>query len=135
MAVVRYRSGLCKLDGRMLVGWAHCRQSLATILTTDLDERTMRLDFSGEMRRWIGRNAVAPIVTALYRSAFAAIRRYEPEFAPRQVQLLSLDGTGSLALALRGVYYPEGRLGNFALAEPKGAAFGLTAAERLGRDL
>lgn len=135
MAVIRYRSGVCKVDGRLLVGWAHCRQSLATILTTDLDERTMLLDFAGELRRWIGRNTVAPIVTQLYRSAFAAIRRWEPEFAPRQVQLLNLDGIGGLALGLRGTYYPEGRLGNYALAEPKGGAFALAVAEQLGRDL
>ncbi len=134
MSVVRYRSGVSKVDGRVLVGWAHCRQSLATILTTDLDERLMRLAFAGDLRRWIGRNAVAPIVTQLYRAAFTAIRRYEPEYAPKRVQLLGLDGTGRVALGLAGVYYPEGRLGNFAIAEPKGAAFGV-AGEVFGLDL
>lgn len=107
--------------------------SVRTVDIASIDEHVMLLDLSGDLIRHIGRNAVAPNVVKIYRSAFQAIRRWEPEFDPIEVQLLYLDGVGGLGLGVKGDYLPEGRFGNRTIRQRKGAAFALQAAELTGR--
>lgn len=119
----RYRTGIDAATGKVLVGWPHCAQSVLTILTTMLGERAMRLDFGSELISHIGDELDAITVPKIYRDAVTAIHRNEPEFRIHFVQLVKVERTGGLGLELRGDYHPEGRLGNFKLVEPVGAAF------------
>ena len=129
---VRYRAGIDCSTGRTLGGWDHCRQSLAIILTTMKGERVMRLGFGSGILAKIGRNLTAPVVLAIYQDIVDAIShpRYgEPEFRLRRVQIVEVTRVGGLQMRLWGDYYPEGRLGNFALVEPQSAVFPLALTE------
>jgi len=106
---------------------------MGVIIETMFDEQVMNLEFGSALIRFIGRNTVAPVVTKVYRAAFVAIRKHEPEYRPARVQLLRLDGTGVLALGFDGLYFPEGRFGNYAISQRKGEAFPLQAAAILGQ--
>jgi phage baseplate assembly protein W len=134
---VRYRAGMHRETGKILVGWPHCEQSIGEILTTIPGERVMRLGFGCDVIGTIGRNLTAPVVLDLYRKIVTALAdpRYgEPEFGLRQAQLVEVGRAGRLALRLWGDYFPEGRLGNFTIVEPRSttaplftAAVGATA--------
>lgn len=125
--MIRYRTDMNARTGALLTGFPAVRQSVATILTTRLEERVMRLEFGAEILAYLGRNTVPPVVAALYRDAVAAIHRWEPEYRVRRAQLVGLDATGGLELALAGIYYPEGRLGNYTLSEAAAATLALAA--------
>lgn len=130
--MVRYRTGTHHVSGQLLTGWAHVEQSVGLIITTVIGERVMRLDFGANTVRHLGRNLVAVTALAVYRDSVRAIHRWEPEYRVTRCQLVRLDATGGLALTTRGTYYPEGRLGNYDIAEPADAAIPLVAAQVLG---
>lgn len=131
--MIRYRTGLHGETGALLVGQAHLRQSVAKIWTTQLTEVVMLLDFGAELASHIGRNMVPPVVLAIYRDAVKAVHRWEPEYRVRRCSLVAAERTGTLSLATSGLYYPEGRFGNYALSEPAEVVSPLVAAESAGR--
>lgn len=118
--MIRYRVGIDRDTGRPLVGMAHVRQSVRRLVRTLPDERVMLLGYSCDIVRSIGRNLVPAEVLDLYRRIVGAVHRWEPEYRIRRLQLLALERTGTLGLGFQGTYYPEGRLGNYALAEEQG---------------
>lgn len=125
-AAIRYRAGIDRFTGKPLFGFAHCCQSVGVILRTVPTERVMLLDFGFVGVRHIGRNMVAPVVLALYRDARQAVRAWEPEYDISRFTLARAEATGLLALGTSGTYYPEGRFGNFDIAEPVTATFTLS---------
>lgn len=124
--MIRYRSGIDRRTGKALTGFAHVRQSVEVILTTHLTERWMLLEFGHPGMRWIGQNLTAPVILALYRDTRKVVRRWEPEYDITRFRLLAADATGLLALSTAGTYYPEGRYGNYAIAEAVSADFSLS---------
>lgn len=129
---IRYRVGMDEATGRLLVGWAHCAQSVQKIVKTMIGERLMRLTLGSDLVSHLGDNLVVSTVLAIYRDAVTDIHAQEPEYRVRRVQLVKLTRTGSLHLATFGDYYPEGRLGNYDLVEPKNGSFALVAGEAGG---
>ena len=119
----RYRVGSDRTTGRMLTGWAHCQQSVAVILSTQLEARLMRLDFGCELIGQIGKNLTELRVLQIYRSVVTAVHRWEPEYRIRRLALESVERVGGLSLRTEGLYYPEGRLGNYAIIETVSGAF------------
>jgi phage baseplate assembly protein W len=129
---IRYRVGIDKRTGRLLVGWAHCAQSVGVIISTQLGERVMLREFGADLISHIGRNVVPATVIAVYRDAVTAIHQWEPEYRVRRCQLVQLDRIGGLGLATFGDYYPEGRLGNYEFVEAADGSFPLVAGETNG---
>lgn len=121
--MIRYRTGLDRTTFKPLVGFAHVRQSVGVILTTLLEERVMLLDFGFEGAKLIGRNLVPPVVLAYYRAVTKAVHTWEPEYRIGACQILKADRTGALSLQTGGTYYPEGRFGNYDIAQSAPASF------------
>jgi len=116
--VINYRRGISQTTGALLSGYAHLQQSLLKIIMTIPTERVMRLDFGLDPTRRLGRNISPLLVATLWRDFVTAVHAYEPEYRITRMQLVSVDRTGALAIYLEGRYFPEGRLGNYALEEP-----------------
>lgn len=114
---LRYRVGIDRVTGQLLVGWPHCAQSVAVILTTQLGERVMRLDFGSDPHGVIGEELHPRAVARFYADCVKAIHAHEPEYRIVRVQVVSIARTGALALKLEGTYFPEGRYGNYAVRE------------------
>jgi uncharacterized protein len=131
--LIRYRTGMDAATGAPLPGFDHVRQSLGIILTTALEERVMRLDFGADLVRQIGRNMGRDVILRLFRLATEAIHKHEPEFRVKQLELKGIERTGGVALMLRGLYFPEGRLGNFNIFESREAVVVVAAGEATGR--
>jgi uncharacterized protein len=131
--LVRYRTGMNAASGGFLSGFDHVRQSIATILTTALEERVMRLEFGADLIRQIGRNMGRDVILQIFRRATEAVHRHEPEFRVKQIEIKTVERTGGLSLILRGLYYPEGRLGNFSIFETREAIVMVAGGETIGR--
>lgn len=131
--MVDYRRGMDAETGAELVAFAHVQQSVRIILTTFFDEMPMLYEFGAEIVRQIGRNLTPPVLAVLYRDSVTAIHRWEPEFRVKRIRIPSITRTGGVTLLLNGLYYPEGRLGNYAIVETADATFALTGRSLLGR--
>lgn len=132
-AIVRYRTGLDRETGQILRGKAHLAQSLAVIWLTRTNLRVMLLDFGADIRSLLSEDITPPTVLALYDELVASARRWEPEYRITDLQLVSLTRTGGLGLRHDGTYYPEGRFGNYAIAEPFGDIAPIAAREAIAR--
>ncbi len=126
--MLRYRSGMDRTTGRVLTGWAHCAQSVDVILSTRLDERVMRLAFGSNLVRLIGRSLAPSVLIELYREIVVCVHRWEPEYRIRRLDVASVERTGGLGLLTRGLYYPEGRFGDYDAAEAADGSFVLAGA-------
>lgn len=115
--MIRYRTGVDARTGKVLRGRAHLDQSIAKIVTTAIGERVMRLDFGCGLVRQIGRNIHAAFLLHLYGDLIAAVHRWEPEARIKHVRLVSVERTGGYAFAIGGLYFPEGRFGNYEISE------------------
>ena len=109
---LRYRVGIDERTGEILVGWAHVQQSLATIWTTALKARVMRLDFGSRLRTWLAEDLTPETALGLYGDLVEATCRFEPEYRISRLQFVDATRLGGLGLRHAGTYYPEGRLGN-----------------------
>ncbi|MBY6244107.1 GPW/gp25 family protein [Methylosinus sp. Sm6] len=115
--MIRYRTGIDAKTGKVLVGFAHLEQSVAKIVMTAPTERVMLLDFGFEPARRLGRNISAALAATLYRDLITAIHKWEPEYRIARLQLANLDRIGGMGVVLAGLYYPEGRFGNYDISE------------------
>lgn len=130
--MIRYRTGIDRNTGRPLVGWPHAEQSIARLLETVIGSRVMLLGYGNDTVRQIGRNMVPPVVLEIYRNAVTAIHRWEPEFRVGRCELVGLERTGAISFRTGGLYYPEGRFGNYRISEERTASVPFTAAETMG---
>lgn len=133
MQALRYRTGIDRNTFRPLVGWAHVQQSLAVIWSTRLLERVMRLDFGSHLRSWLAEDLTPETALGIYDELVTAAHRWEPEYRVHNMQFVLLTRDGGLGLKHGGLYYPEGRLGNYDVALPIGEALPLTRLEAFVR--
>ncbi|CCF19164.1 Phage-related baseplate assembly protein [Pseudorhizobium banfieldiae] len=127
------RVGLDKQTGRPLLGWAHCVQSISTIISTELNERVQRRGFGGRLMRLIDRPQNEETIIDIYVSVAEALeprkvegREYgEPGFVLLRT---SLDaGTpGRLLLLVSGVFFENGHLGDYSNPKLTEVAFAIT---------
>lgn len=127
MTAIRYRTGIDRNTGRPLTGWAHVCQSLSVIWTTALGQRVMRLDFGTSLRSWLAEDINTETALGIYDELITSAEAYEPEYRIKELQLLRIVRDGTLGLRHAGLYYPEGRLGNYSIALPVGSRVVLAA--------
>lgn len=132
MAAIRYRTGIDRYTGQILTGWAHVRQSLEVIWTTRIGTLVMLLDFGSDLRSWLSEDIDTTTALGIYDELIRSAEAYEPEYRIKELQLLRITRDGGLGLRHTGLYYPEGRYGNYGLALPVGGRLALTA-DRLRR--
>ncbi len=130
LQAVRYRQGIDAGTGRLLTGRAHLAQSLAKIWTTRIGERVMLLDFGSNLRSHLAEDIGAPLVFAIYDDLTSAIYEWEPEYRVRDLQIVSLTRIGGLGVKHGGLYYPEGRFGNYDIVEDFGGVAALARYEQ-----
>ncbi|MCW1842301.1 GPW/gp25 family protein [Prosthecomicrobium hirschii] len=133
MAAIAFRTGLDRTTFRPLVGWAHVQQSLGVIWTTRIGSRVMRLLFGSDLRSWLSEDVTVATALGIYDELITAAHRWEPEYRVTDMQLVRLGREGVLGLRHSGLYYPEGRLGNYAIAIPEGGSLPLAAQAILTR--
>lgn len=133
MSAIRYRTGIDRNTGQVLTGWPHLCQSLGVIWTTTLGRRVMRLDFGTSLRSWLAEDINTETALGIYDELITSAEAYEPEYRIKELQLLRIARDGTLGLRHAGIYYPEGRYGNYSIALPVGSRVALTAAAIKGR--
>ena len=133
MQALRYRTGVDASTGRIITGRAHLAQSLATIWMTRLNERVMRLDFGSNLRSHLSEDVTPALALEIYDDLTTTAQRWEPEYRVREMQLVSLTRIGGLGLRHAGIYYPEGRFGNYDDEEPFGGIASLARYEVLAQ--
>lgn len=127
MTAIRYRTGIDRHTGQVITGWAHVCQSLEVIWTTRIGSRVMRLAFGSDLRSWLSEDINTETALGIYDELITSAAAYEPEYQIKTLQLLRITQTGGLGLSHGGLYYPEGRLGNFSIAMPVGSRVALLA--------
>lgn len=110
---IRYRVGINARTGKLLTGAEHLAQSLAKIWHTRIDTRVMRLTFGADLRSLLSEDLTPSIALLLYNEMVASAARWEPEYVITQLQLVTLTDSGKLGIRHGGIYYPEGRFGNY----------------------
>lgn len=133
MQAVRYRQGADAVTGRPLVGRAHLAQSLGVIWATRVGELVMLLDFGANLRSHLAEDVTGSLALTIYNDLATAVEKWEPEYRVREMQLVSLTRDGGLGLRHGGIYYPEGRFGNYAIGEPFGELSPLSRYEAVAR--
>ena len=131
MQAIRYRSGIDAGTGRIITGQVHLAQSLATIWTTRIGERLMRLTFGSRLRSHLAEDIVPALALAIYDDLVGAILLWEPEYRIVQFQVVSLTRKGGLGIRHGGIYFPEGRFNNFAIRQQFGTVTTLAVYEGL----
>ena len=76
----------------------------------------MRLSFGADLRSLLSEDLTPAIAMLIYNEMVASAARWEPEYLITQLQLVTLQESGKLGIRHGGIYYPEGRLGNYDLA-------------------
>ena len=112
------RSGIDRITGQRLTGWAHCRQSIATILSTRIGSLVMARDFGSSLPGLVDRPGNALTVAAFYMGVVTALKKEEPGFAPTKVNLQSMDGKGRATLQIEGTFYPDALVNDFTATIP-----------------
>lgn len=109
------------IDGKVLDGWDHVRQSITTILSTRIGTRIMRRDFGSRIPDLIDRPMNDATLMAIFSATASALeprqvgdRWYgERRFKLERVQVVSLNALGQVSLVVSGIYYPRGLEGDF----------------------
>ncbi|MFT4099036.1 MAG: integrase [Rhodoblastus sp.] len=128
----RYRAGVDRVTGKPLTGYAHMEQCVAFIVQSMKGDVVMLYDLGADIDREIGRGMHRPMLLSLFARLIASIHAWELEFRVRKIALVNMTRVGGLAVAIDGLYYPEGRYGNYKLSEPATLNIPLIAANLRG---
>lgn len=123
----RYRTGIDRHTGTSLTGWAHVAQCVDDIVSTMFDARVLRLDYGCDLPCLIGKPLTPALLLEFYRKAVTAVHTWEPEFRVRRLDVMNVERSGGLRLFMRGLYYPEGRFGNYDAVEDASTAVAMLA--------
>lgn len=135
MQALRYRVGIDASTGGVVSGAAHLAQSIAKIWMTRIGERVMLLGFGSNLRSHLAEDVTSALALEIYDDLTSALYAWEPEYRVADMQLVSLSRIGGLGLRHAGLYYPEGRYGNYADVEPFGGVSALARYEGTARRL
>lgn len=113
---IRYRSGRDARTGEIITGPKHLAQSLGKIWSTPVDTMPMLLDFGNRLRSRLAEDLTPALALQIYGELAASAARWEPEYELKQIQLVRISEGGALGLRHGGIYYPEGRYGNYEIA-------------------
>ncbi|MCX2696393.1 GPW/gp25 family protein [Ochrobactrum chromiisoli] len=109
--------GFSNVDGSLLTGFDHVRQSIEVILNTPIGSRVMRRDFGSELMALIDRPSNDQIILSIYSACATAIAKWEPRFALTGISIGDLTVQGAVSLQISGIYYPNGHKGDFSVTE------------------
>lgn len=115
------RAGMNAETGRLLTGWDHCVQSIATVLTTRVGTRLMRRAFGSAALDLQDRNATPQRIMQIYVAVAAALKRWEPGFRLQSIKLTQAGGDGVFAFEISGAFFPRGHLGDYSVSEARSA--------------
>lgn len=128
----RYRAGVDRNTGKPLTGYAHMEQCVAFIVQSMRGDVVMLYDLGADVDREIGRGMHRPMLISLYARLIGSIHKWEMEFRVRKIALVAMSRIGALSIAIEGLYYPEGRFGNYRLVESATLNIPLIAAKLRG---
>ena len=118
------RTGIDMRTGAVLTGWAHCVQSLFIIITTRIGTRVLLRIFGSRVPDLQDRNATPRRIMEVYTAVAAAIRRWEPGFRLRSIQLMRGAADGQFYFEMSGDFYPRGHLGDYSVVEARSVVLG-----------
>jgi len=111
--------GINRETGAVLSGFDHVKQSLGVLFTTARLSRIMRRDVGSAVPRAVD-SPISPVtIIDLYAAVADAVRKYEPRFRVARMKVDSATTAGHITIAIQGVYYPRGHLGDYSVSEPK----------------
>lgn len=111
-------SGINRRTGRPIAGFDHVAQSIEVLFTTSFESRVMRRGVGSDVPRMVDQPISPVTIIDFYAAAAKALRDYEPRFRVGRMRIDSA-APGELSVAIQGVYYPRGHLGDFSISEPK----------------
>lgn len=95
-------NGMDATTGKAIDGLEHLRQSVARILTTPLNRRSMRREFGSQLFDLIDRPA-SPANVMLMRAATAlALKLWEPRLAVGKIGVSGTFADGTLTISIAG---------------------------------
>ncbi|WP_336800660.1 GPW/gp25 family protein [Kaistia sp. MMO-174] len=121
------RTGINRNTGKVIVGWAHCVQSIGVIISTRLESRLMRRTFGSLVPKLQDANASRRILLELYVAIADALAKWEPGFRLQTINLETGGRDGVFKFVLSGVFYPRGHLSDYSLSEPQSTLVTATA--------
>lgn len=112
-------AGINRLTGGVLDGWPHVVQSIGVLLTTPKITRVMRRHVGSDVPRLVDSPISANTVIDFYAAVAGALTDFEPRFKVSRMRLAEATTDGHASIAIQGVYYPRGHLGDYSVSEPK----------------
>lgn len=120
--------GIDRNTGEVITGWDHVRQSLEVLISTAIGSRVERRDYGCDIEGLIDKpqneetvvDFAIAIAEALEPRPFDNGRFLgEPRFQINRFTY-DLETPGVVTAAIEGVYFPNGHLGDFSVAEDVG---------------
>ena len=111
-------AGVNRLTGKPLSGWDHVAQSLGVLFTTPRLSRVMRRHLGSNVPRLVDA-PMSPVTIIDVYAAMADAIRFEPRFQVSRFSVVEATTAGQLTIAVEGIYFPRGHLGDFTVQEPK----------------
>jgi phage baseplate assembly protein W len=111
------RTGLDRRTGQVLQGWPHCVQSIEHILSTALGTMVMARDYGSDVPDRVDRPQNRIELAGLAMAAAEALRRDEPGFLLRRVDVRKTGANGVVEIAYAGDFLPFAHVGDFDYVE------------------
>lgn len=130
------RTGLDRNTGDVLTDWDECAQSIGVIVTTAIGTVTLARDFGSNGPALQDRPMNEATIFDHVMAIAEALRREEPGFRLKKVNILQGGADGTISFEQTGDYYPNGHLGDYSIVETNRSAvagpFALTALVGVG---
>lgn len=111
------RTGVDRNTGELLTGWAECAQSIGIIVTTAIGSLVLQRDFGSDGPTLLDRPMSTPSIMDHFMSIAEALRKWEPGFKLRRIDVLKAGQDGVIGFAVVGDFYPNGHLGDYSIVE------------------
>ena len=98
--------GMNKVDGTLLTGHAHLRQSITDILTTPKGSRVMRRNYGSRLFQLVDAPLNQETLIELYAATAEALELWEPRFIVHHVKVTEII-KGKTTIDLTGEYLPK----------------------------